>query len=108
VTADLDAQSMKLLRRGQLLEVATLVWNVVGIIVLAIAALRAHSVALAWAAVVLHDRCTSRPPTLASSGANFTARFKPRSSSRRAMAFHRAGIIGGDYERSRCTNRCLP
>jgi divalent metal cation (Fe/Co/Zn/Cd) transporter len=36
-----------LLRRGRLLEVATLAWNVVGIAVLATAALRAHSVALA-------------------------------------------------------------
>jgi len=36
-----------LLRRGQLLEGATLGWNVVGIVVLAIAAIRAHSVALA-------------------------------------------------------------
>ncbi len=36
-----------LLRRGRLLEAATLTWNVVGIVVLAIAAIRAHSVALA-------------------------------------------------------------
>lgn len=36
-----------LLRRGQLLEGATLAWNVVGIVVLAVAALSAHSVALA-------------------------------------------------------------
>lgn len=36
-----------LLRRGRLLEVATLGWNVVGIVVLTIAALSAHSVALA-------------------------------------------------------------
>jgi divalent metal cation (Fe/Co/Zn/Cd) transporter len=36
-----------LLRRGQLLEVATLAWNVLGIFVLAFAALEAHSVALA-------------------------------------------------------------
>jgi divalent metal cation (Fe/Co/Zn/Cd) transporter len=36
-----------LLRRGRLLEGATLGWNVVGILILAIAALRAHSVALA-------------------------------------------------------------
>jgi divalent metal cation (Fe/Co/Zn/Cd) transporter len=36
-----------LLRRGRLLEVATLAWNVVGIVILAIAALHAHSVALA-------------------------------------------------------------
>jgi hypothetical protein len=35
------------LRCGRLLEAATLGWNVVGIVVLAIAALRAHSVALA-------------------------------------------------------------
>jgi len=40
-------QSVVLLRRGRLLEAATLVWNGVGIVVLAIAALRAHSVALA-------------------------------------------------------------
>lgn len=36
-----------LLRRGRRLEAATLAWNVVGIVVLAVAALRAHSVALA-------------------------------------------------------------
>jgi hypothetical protein len=36
-----------LLRRGQLLEVGTLAWNVVGIFVLAFAAVAAHSVALA-------------------------------------------------------------
>lgn len=36
-----------LLRRGRWLEGATLAWNVVGIVVLALAALRAHSVALA-------------------------------------------------------------
>lgn len=35
------------LQRGRLLEAATLVWNVVGIVILAIAAFRAHSVALA-------------------------------------------------------------
>ena len=36
-----------LLRRGRLLEVGTLAWNVVGIVVLAVAAIRAGSVALA-------------------------------------------------------------
>jgi divalent metal cation (Fe/Co/Zn/Cd) transporter len=36
-----------LLRRGRGLEAATLAWNVVGMVVLAVAALRAHSVALA-------------------------------------------------------------
>lgn len=36
-----------LLRRGRGLEVATLTWNVFGIIILAVAALSAHSVALA-------------------------------------------------------------
>jgi divalent metal cation (Fe/Co/Zn/Cd) transporter len=36
-----------LLTRGRLLEAATLGWNVVGIVVLAVAAIRAHSVALA-------------------------------------------------------------
>lgn len=36
-----------LLRRGRALEVATLAWNVVGIFVLAVAAVRARSVALA-------------------------------------------------------------
>ena len=35
-----------LLRRGRILEMATLGWNLVGIIIVAIAALRAHSVAL--------------------------------------------------------------
>jgi hypothetical protein len=48
VTPPADTQShARLLRRGRLLEAATLGWNVVGIVVLAIAALRAHSVALA-------------------------------------------------------------
>ena len=37
----------RLLRRGRLLEAATLAWNVLGIVVLAVAAVRAHSVALA-------------------------------------------------------------
>ncbi len=37
----------ELLRRGRILECATLGWNVVGVAVLAVAALRAHSVALA-------------------------------------------------------------
>jgi divalent metal cation (Fe/Co/Zn/Cd) transporter len=36
-----------LLRRGRGLEAATLAWNLVGIVILAVAALRAHSVALA-------------------------------------------------------------
>lgn len=36
-----------LLKRGRLLEAGTLAWNVIGIIVLAFAALAAHSVALA-------------------------------------------------------------
>jgi divalent metal cation (Fe/Co/Zn/Cd) transporter len=36
-----------LLRRGRALEVATLAWNVIGIVVLTVAALAAHSVALA-------------------------------------------------------------
>jgi divalent metal cation (Fe/Co/Zn/Cd) transporter len=40
-------QSVVLLRRGRLLEAATLAWNVVGIVILAIAALGARSVALA-------------------------------------------------------------
>jgi divalent metal cation (Fe/Co/Zn/Cd) transporter len=37
----------RLLARGRALEAATLVWNVVGIVVLAVAAVRARSVALA-------------------------------------------------------------
>ncbi|GAA1968221.1 cation transporter [Nocardioides panacihumi] len=41
------ARDDRLLRRGRLLEGATLGWNVVGIVVLAVAAIRAHSVALA-------------------------------------------------------------
>ena len=41
------AASVALLRRGRQLEAATLAWNVVGIAVLAVAALRAHSVARA-------------------------------------------------------------
>ena len=36
-----------LLRRGRLLEAATLAWNGIGIIVLTVAAVTAHSVALA-------------------------------------------------------------
>lgn len=39
--------SARLLRKGQLLEAATLGWNVVGIVVLTAAAVRARSVALA-------------------------------------------------------------
>jgi divalent metal cation (Fe/Co/Zn/Cd) transporter len=42
-----DAWNGALLRRGRGLEAATLAWNVVGIVILAIAALHAHSVALA-------------------------------------------------------------
>jgi divalent metal cation (Fe/Co/Zn/Cd) transporter len=41
------SQSVRLLRRGRVLEVITLAWNVVGTVILALAALRAHSVALA-------------------------------------------------------------
>jgi divalent metal cation (Fe/Co/Zn/Cd) transporter len=41
------AYAALLLRRGRLLEAATLSWNIIGIVILAIAALRAHSVALA-------------------------------------------------------------
>jgi divalent metal cation (Fe/Co/Zn/Cd) transporter len=37
----------RLLRRGRILEVLTMAWNVVGIVVLAVAAVAAHSVALA-------------------------------------------------------------
>jgi divalent metal cation (Fe/Co/Zn/Cd) transporter len=43
----MDAWNRALLRRGRSLEVATLAWNIAGVIILAIAALRAHSVALA-------------------------------------------------------------
>jgi divalent metal cation (Fe/Co/Zn/Cd) transporter len=43
---DTDRQR-RLLRRGRALEVATLAWNVVGIVVLAVAAITARSVALA-------------------------------------------------------------
>jgi divalent metal cation (Fe/Co/Zn/Cd) transporter len=47
-TAELPAAARaRLLRRGFVLEYATLGWNVVGIAVLAVAALRARSVALA-------------------------------------------------------------
>ena len=42
-----DAHPNVLLRRGRLLEAITLCWNVVGIVVLAVAAIRARSVALA-------------------------------------------------------------
>lgn len=41
------ATSRMLLRRGLLLEYVTLGWNVVGVVVLAIAAIAARSVALA-------------------------------------------------------------
>jgi divalent metal cation (Fe/Co/Zn/Cd) transporter len=42
-----DATRARLLSRGRRLEIVTLAWNVVGIVVLAIAAVRAGSVALA-------------------------------------------------------------
>ena len=42
-----DPERKALLRRGFALEYATLAWNVAGIVVLAIAALAARSVALA-------------------------------------------------------------
>jgi hypothetical protein len=46
-----DAQARHaLLRRGFALEYATLAWNVIGIVVLAIAAISARSVALAGSA----------------------------------------------------------
>ena len=41
------AGAARLVRRGRLLEAVTLAWNVVGIVILAVAAIRAHSVALA-------------------------------------------------------------
>ena len=41
------AEQRRLLRRGRLLETATLGWNVVGVFVLAVAAIEARSVALA-------------------------------------------------------------
>ena len=48
MTSTIDAAvSRALLRRGRLLEVATLGWNVLGVVVLAAAALEARSVALA-------------------------------------------------------------
>ena len=42
-----DAHAAGLLRRGLRLEYATLGWNVVGVVVIAVAAIRAGSVALA-------------------------------------------------------------
>lgn len=42
-----EIEYRRLLRRGRLLEAATLGWNVVGVFVLAIAAIKARSVALA-------------------------------------------------------------
>jgi divalent metal cation (Fe/Co/Zn/Cd) transporter len=42
-----EAANQRLLRRGQQLEVVTLAWNVVGVVVLAFAAISARSVALA-------------------------------------------------------------
>lgn len=47
MTAPAAASRQILLRRGRLLEVATLSWNVVGIAVLALAAVQTRSVALA-------------------------------------------------------------
>ncbi|MEY9854649.1 divalent metal cation (Fe/Co/Zn/Cd) transporter [Catenulispora sp. GAS73] len=47
VPATDDPRRARLLRRGLALEYATLAWNVVGIVVLAVAALGARSVALA-------------------------------------------------------------
>jgi divalent metal cation (Fe/Co/Zn/Cd) transporter len=47
VTATDDADRRNLLRRGFALEYATLAWNVIGIVVLAVAASTARSVALA-------------------------------------------------------------
>jgi divalent metal cation (Fe/Co/Zn/Cd) transporter len=41
------SRAVKLLRRGRALEAATLAWNVVGIVILAVAAVQARSVALA-------------------------------------------------------------
>lgn len=45
--ASAPADRARLLRRGLLLEYVTLGWNVVGVVVLAVAAFTAHSVALA-------------------------------------------------------------
>jgi len=42
-----DSRGAVLLRRGRLLEAATLAWNVVGLVVLAFAAIAARSIALA-------------------------------------------------------------
>ena len=47
MTAPAGALATNLLRRGRQLEATTLAWNVIGIAVLAVAAIRAHSVALA-------------------------------------------------------------
>jgi divalent metal cation (Fe/Co/Zn/Cd) transporter len=47
VTVDVEAAGRRLLRRGFVLEYATLGWNVAGIVVLAVAAVEARSVALA-------------------------------------------------------------
>ncbi len=46
-TTDESSRAASLLRRGRILEASTLGWNVAGIIVLAIAAISARSVALA-------------------------------------------------------------
>jgi len=43
----MDRSSQQMLHRGRILEVITLLWNVVGIVVLAFAAIAARSVALA-------------------------------------------------------------
>ncbi len=47
MSAATNVSRSSLLRRGFLLEYATLAWNVVGVVVLALTALAARSVALA-------------------------------------------------------------
>lgn len=47
IITDVRARDRRLLRRGQALEVVTMGWNIVGIVVLAIAAIQAQSIALA-------------------------------------------------------------
>jgi divalent metal cation (Fe/Co/Zn/Cd) transporter len=42
-----DARGKTLLRRGRQLELATLFWNVIGVVILAVAAIGARSIALA-------------------------------------------------------------
>jgi hypothetical protein len=55
-----DAEQVRLLRRGFVLEYATLGWNVAGVVILAVAAIAARSVALAGSAWTPSSRSAPR------------------------------------------------